>query len=96
MRVKVYIGIGNIDRSVDLDRRLQPCVATEFRNLTGIKTLRHIGAIADDSSQFATAIRQLLGDTELRKHLGEAGRSWYLKHFTWQAAWKRLEEYDVL
>ena len=48
--------------------------------------------IADDPASFASAINQLLADAALRKGLGESGRAWYLKNFTWRVAWKRLEE----
>jgi glycosyltransferase involved in cell wall biosynthesis len=48
--------------------------------------------IADDPAAFASQINQLLSDAALRRRLGDAGRAWYLKNFTWPVAWKRLEE----
>jgi glycosyltransferase involved in cell wall biosynthesis len=47
--------------------------------------------IADNSAEFANAILRLLGDADLRCKLGDAGRAWYLDHFTWTAAWEALE-----
>jgi glycosyltransferase involved in cell wall biosynthesis len=47
--------------------------------------------IADNPAEFANAILLLLGDEDLRRKLGEAGRGLYLDRFTWTAAWKALE-----
>jgi polysaccharide biosynthesis protein PslH len=47
--------------------------------------------IADDAAAFADAVTHLLQDPALRQQLGDAGRELYLERFTWEAAWKALE-----
>lgn len=47
--------------------------------------------IAGEPASFAAAIDRALGDPDLRRRLGENGRSLYLERFTWPAAWKQLE-----
>jgi glycosyltransferase involved in cell wall biosynthesis len=47
--------------------------------------------IADDPAGFAEAVDRLIGDADLRKKLGEAGRALYLERYTWPAAWRKLE-----
>lgn len=48
--------------------------------------------IADDPAAFAEAIMRLLKGPAERLRLGESGRKLYLDRFTWQAAWKQLEQ----
>ena len=56
----------------------------------GAKSGDHL-LIADDPETFAASIDRLLGDPDLRRRLGEAGRQRYLDRFTWPAAWKSIE-----
>jgi glycosyltransferase involved in cell wall biosynthesis len=51
--------------------------------------------IADDSSSFGEAVITLLGDVELRRRLGEAGRALYLDRFTWPVVWRALEQAGI-
>jgi glycosyltransferase involved in cell wall biosynthesis len=48
-------------------------------------------SIADDPSQFATAVQLLLDGPARGRAMGEAGRALYLDRYTWPAAWKKLE-----
>jgi glycosyltransferase involved in cell wall biosynthesis len=48
--------------------------------------------LADDAGDFAAAVLRLLNDRALRARLGDAGRALYEEQFTWQAAWRRLDE----
>jgi len=44
------------------------------------------GLLADSSQQWLAAFRQLVGDSELRLHLGVAARSWVKKHYSLHSA----------
>jgi len=46
--------------------------------------------IADEPGDFAGAVSNLLDSGELRRRLGESGRSLYEREFTWEAGWVRL------
>jgi glycosyltransferase involved in cell wall biosynthesis len=46
--------------------------------------------IADNASDFASAILRLLKDPALRHQLGESGRALYLDRYTWPVAWRAL------
>jgi polysaccharide biosynthesis protein PslH len=52
-------------------------------------------AIADSPEKFVDAIALLLADAEMRRSLGEAGRALYLEKFTWDTAWRSLEEAGI-
>jgi polysaccharide biosynthesis protein PslH len=52
-------------------------------------------AIADSPEKFVESIMRLLADAGMRRSLGEAGRALYLKKFTWEAAWRSLEEAGI-
>ena len=52
-------------------------------------------AIADSPDKFAEWIARLLADPGMRRSLGEAGRALYLEKFTWEAAWRRLEQVGI-
>jgi len=45
----------------------------------------------DDRDELAQAIRQLMGDRELRRTIGESGRRW-AKSFSWEATARKLFE----
>jgi len=47
---------------------------------------------ASSPEAFAEAIIQLLGDDARRSSLGNAGRAYVLKNWTWEAHWMKLEE----
>jgi glycosyltransferase involved in cell wall biosynthesis len=47
--------------------------------------------LADGPENFAKAVTRLLTCTELRRSLGEAGRSLLDKEFTWETAWAKLD-----
>jgi glycosyltransferase involved in cell wall biosynthesis len=51
--------------------------------------------IEDEPGAFAIAIERVLGDSALRRRLGEAGHETYLKDFTWQAAWRCLADAGI-
>jgi glycosyltransferase involved in cell wall biosynthesis len=46
--------------------------------------------LADGGAAFAAAVTRVLEDTNLRRQLGEAGRSLWERELTWEAAWKKL------
>ncbi|MBK9170217.1 MAG: glycosyltransferase [Bryobacterales bacterium] len=48
--------------------------------------------IEDDPHRFAEAVLSLLADRGARETLGAAGRATFDREFTWQAAWRILEE----
>jgi polysaccharide biosynthesis protein PslH len=52
-------------------------------------------AIADSPEKFVESIALLLADAGMRRSLGEAGRALYLEKFTWEAAWRSLEEAGI-
>jgi polysaccharide biosynthesis protein PslH len=47
--------------------------------------------IADNPSQFVSAVQSVLYENGLASRLAEAGRSLYESRFTWPVAWKMLE-----
>jgi glycosyltransferase involved in cell wall biosynthesis len=47
--------------------------------------------LADDAAGFTDAIVSVLNNGELKRRLGENGRSFYVRHFTWPAAWEKLK-----
>jgi glycosyltransferase involved in cell wall biosynthesis len=44
-------------------------------------------------SEFAEALRRLLADAELRRHLGEAGRRYVSAEYDWDVVERRMEEF---
>jgi len=48
--------------------------------------------LADDPEDFAAAVLRLWNDASLRRRLGDAGWAHYHDRFTWQAAWRKLDE----
>jgi glycosyltransferase involved in cell wall biosynthesis len=57
-------------------------VSTSFGKAgVGVEHGRHL-LIADSAEQFAAALLQLLGDFELRRRLGEAGRKYVLEEMS--------------
>lgn len=60
----------------------------------GARNQEHL-LIEDDPVAFAAAIQRLLNDSELRRRLGESGRALYREKFTWQAAWRCLENAGI-
>lgn len=52
--------------------------------------------LANDPDDFADAVLRLLRDPALRKRLGDAGWDLYRERFTWPAAWRRLDEAEVI
>jgi len=69
-----------------------PMVATPLAN-EGIGAVdgEHL-LIRDDGEAFAEAVARLLGDADLRGRLGQAGRQWILRHWTWEHHFARLEQ----
>lgn len=51
--------------------------------------------LADDPTDFANAVLELLDSPERRAALGRAGRELYLQRFSWPAAWRRMEEAGI-
>ena len=51
--------------------------------------------IEDDPAAFAAAVERVLDDSELRRRLGESGRALFREEFTWQAAWRCLEDAGI-
>lgn len=51
--------------------------------------------LADSPEKFAESIALLLSDAGMRRSLGEAGRALYLEKFTWEAAWRTLEQAGI-
>jgi polysaccharide biosynthesis protein PslH len=51
--------------------------------------------IADSAERFAAEVERLLNDAELRNRLSAAGRRLYEERFTWQAAWRTLQDWDL-
>jgi spore coat protein SA len=47
----------------------------------------------DDAAELAEKITRLLGDAELRKTLGQQGRTWVQANFTWEKIARDLEEF---
>jgi glycosyltransferase involved in cell wall biosynthesis len=52
--------------------------------------------IADTPADFAAAIQRLLANPRERETIAQAGRDFYLRNFTWPAAWRLLERSGVL
>ncbi len=48
-------------------------------------------AIADDPRAMANAVSNLLDNEGLRRAMGNAGRTRYEQHFTWEKAWNQLD-----
>jgi polysaccharide biosynthesis protein PslH len=48
--------------------------------------------IADDAASFAEAITRLWDDPAMRRRMGDAGRALYMERFTWNAAWRSLDD----
>ena len=46
--------------------------------------------LADGGPAFAAAVTRALEDSDLRRHLGRAGRLLLEQEFTWDSAWKKL------
>jgi glycosyltransferase involved in cell wall biosynthesis len=51
--------------------------------------------LADEPGAFAEAVSTLLESPALRRRLGQAGRRLYEREFTWESAWRRLEEAGI-
>jgi polysaccharide biosynthesis protein PslH len=51
--------------------------------------------IADSAERFAAEVERLLDDAELRNRLSAAGRRLYEERFTWHAAWRTLQDWDL-
>jgi glycosyltransferase involved in cell wall biosynthesis len=51
--------------------------------------------LASDAAGFARAIEALLADESGRRGLAGRGRRYWEQRFTWQAAWKALENYGI-
>jgi polysaccharide biosynthesis protein PslH len=47
--------------------------------------------VADGGPAFAAAVTRVLENTNLRRQLGEAGRSLWERELTWERAWKKLD-----
>jgi glycosyltransferase involved in cell wall biosynthesis len=47
--------------------------------------------LADDPDRFSEAVSSLLADPRERARVGAAGRRLYEEHYTWPAAWRRLD-----
>ncbi len=52
--------------------------------------------LRDDAGQFADAICELIDSPQLAAKLGGAGRVLYEREYTWDAAWKRLDNVEGL
>ena len=62
----------------------------------GVRDGEHL-LVADSAEEFAGAILRLLGDPELGKRLGAAGRQFVEDEYSWESAGQRLETlYDRL
>ncbi len=48
--------------------------------------------IADAPGQFVAAVQRLLGDSDLRRRLGEAGRRLVEQRLCWPAVWEKLDK----
>lgn len=48
--------------------------------------------LADSAAEFTQAIVRVWKDDTLRHRLAQAGRARYEQHFTWDAAWRQLDE----
>jgi glycosyltransferase involved in cell wall biosynthesis len=51
--------------------------------------------IADNATEFASAVQGLLDDPMRARKMGEAGRVLYLDRYTWPAAWEKLESAGI-
>lgn len=47
--------------------------------------------LADRARDFAEAVSALLESPDRRRALGRAGRRWFERHYTWPAAWGKLQ-----
>jgi glycosyltransferase involved in cell wall biosynthesis len=47
--------------------------------------------LADDAHSFADAVLLLLSAPDLRRQLGQAGRTLFESEFTWDSAWRKLD-----
>jgi glycosyltransferase involved in cell wall biosynthesis len=56
----------------------------------GAHSEKHL-LLADGAGEFADAVSRLLACPDLRKEVGDAGRSLLEKEFTWENAWKKLD-----
>lgn len=69
-----------------------PVVSTSL----GAEGLRAVAGehllVADTPGEFVEAILRLLDCGNLRRRIGEAGRSLYEREYTWEAGWRRLEQ----
>jgi len=52
--------------------------------------------LRDGAAQFADAICELIDSPDLSAKLGKAGRVLYEREYTWNAAWKRLDNVEGL
>lgn len=58
----------------------------------GLLTRDGVDAVIRDSpEEFAAEVIRLLGSPALREKLGDAGRRRYENHYTWRAAWEKLD-----
>jgi glycosyltransferase involved in cell wall biosynthesis len=51
--------------------------------------------IAENPLAFADAVNELLASRKLRRRIGGAGRALYEREFTWEAAWRKLESFQI-
>jgi glycosyltransferase involved in cell wall biosynthesis len=71
-----------------------PVVSTAWRGVPGIVEEGVTGFLTKtrDAAALSNSLQRLLGDEELRKRMGRAGRARYLKHFTLAAYRERTRE----
>jgi polysaccharide biosynthesis protein PslH len=89
--VPLLSGSGTRFKILEAWAAARPVVSTSLgAEGLGARSGEHL-LIAETADAFAAAVDWLLGDADLRRKLGNAGRALYLERFTWPAAWKSIE-----
>jgi glycosyltransferase involved in cell wall biosynthesis len=86
-------GSGTRIKILEAWRAARPVVATKLA-AEGLHAVDGENVIfVETAGEFAAAIDRLLRDSELRRTIAKNGRITFEKRYTWNAAWRSLDEY---